>query len=75
MDTLMPNLLATVPSSDAIQEAWCKSEEGDECTVTLRNYTADQNDIPSSEASDAAEFHKAAKALQDLIFSEEPNSS
>jgi hypothetical protein len=71
-DTIMLNLLATVPGSDAVQDAWCKCEKDDEgCTVTLRNYTTDQNDN-SSEPSDATEFQKAAKALQDLIFPEQP---
>ncbi len=32
LDTVMPNLLATVPSAEAMQEACCKSEEGDACT-------------------------------------------
>ena len=60
------------PGSDAVQEAWCKCEKDDgECIVTLRNYTTDQNDNPSSEPSDAGEFHKVTKALQDLIVPEQ----
>jgi hypothetical protein len=71
-DTIMLNLLATVPGSDAVQDALCKCENNDDgCIVTLRNYTTDQNDN-SSEPSDTAEFQKAAKALQDLIFPEQP---
>jgi len=78
-DSIIRNLLHTVPNSDAIQSLWCRGGQGDsseqvECTVTLLNYVPDEDhDQPSaSEPSDPTEFHKAAKALQDLIFPELP---
>ncbi|MBZ5666795.1 MAG: hypothetical protein LAO30_19595 [Acidobacteriia bacterium] len=69
-DSIIDNLLHTI-SSDAIRDVWCHLETGDEYTVTLRNHTTDEDGKPTSEEpSDPSEFHKAAKALQDLILSE-----
>ena len=64
-DSIIGNLLHTIPNSDVIQSAWCHHEKDDGCTVTLKNHTTDQNGEPTSEPSAANEFHKAAKALQD----------
>jgi hypothetical protein len=70
-DSIVRNLLHAIPNPGAIQDIQCYSEKGDDLfKVTLKNCTSDQNDEPTSEPSDPAEFQKAAKALQDLIFSE-----
>jgi len=74
-DSIIGNLMHTIPNSDAIQSVWCCDEKDDGCTVTLQSYTTDENGEPTSEPSDPTEFHKAAKALQDLIFSEQPTGS
>lgn len=74
-DSIIGNLLHTIPNSDAIQSVWCRDEKDDACTVTLKNYNTGEDGEPTSEPSDPTEFHKAAKALQDLIFSEQPTSS
>src|SRR5579863_1542945 len=74
-DSIIGNLLHVIPNSDAIQSAWCRCEEDDACTVFLRNHTAEDTGEPTSEPSDATEFHKAAKALQDVIFFEQPANS
>lgn len=72
-DTIVPNLLATIPGSEAVQDACCRYEkDDDECIVTLRNYMTDQNEQTPSEPSEPGEFHKAVKLLLDLIVPEQP---
>jgi hypothetical protein len=77
-NSIMENLLHTVPHSDAIQSLWCQREQSgeDEYAVTLRNHASDDGqDGPASEPSDPTEFQNSAKALQELIFSKQSESS
>ena len=71
-DSIIENLLHTIPNSDAIQTFLCTTQEVDpasaQCTVTLLNYVEPDSGRDRREPSDPAEFHKAAKALQELIF-------
>jgi hypothetical protein len=42
-DSIIGNLLHTIPNCDAIQNVWCHDEKEDGYTVTLKNYTSDEN--------------------------------